>query len=135
MKIVFADTFYWIALINVNDESHAQAIRIGQMYSDRRVVVTDAVVDEVLNYFASKGDFLRMRAFDLSRRIDIDPDVLLIKHREDLRRSGLRLYYERPDKGYSLTDCISMVVMKQMGISEVLTQDKHFAQEGFTILF
>jgi len=76
-----------------------------------------------------------MRAFDLSRRIDIDPDVLLIKHREDLRRSGLRLYYERPDKGYSLTDCISMVVMKQMGISEVLTQDKHFAQEGFTILF
>ena len=37
--------------------------------------------------------------------------------------------------GYSLTDCVSMVVMKQLGITEVLTHDKHFTQENFRILF
>ena len=47
----------------------------------------------------------------------------------------LELYANRLDKGYSLTDCVSMVVMKQMGIYEILTHDKHFAQEGLTILF
>ena len=45
------------------------------------------------------------------------------------------VYGQRLDKGYSLTDCISMIVMEQMGITEVLTYDKHFAQEGFTLLF
>ena len=48
--------------------------------------------------------------------------------------SGLALYKSRLDKGYSLTDCVSMVVMRQERIQEVLTHDKHFAQEGFTIL-
>jgi predicted nucleic acid-binding protein len=38
------------------------------------------------------------------------------------------------DKGYSLTDCISMNVMRDRGINDVLTQDKQFAQEGFNIL-
>jgi predicted nucleic acid-binding protein len=42
---------------------------------------------------------------------------------------------QRSDKGYSLTDCISMIIMRQMGIAEVLTHDKHFTQEGFSILF
>lgn len=48
---------------------------------------------------------------------------------------GLKLYSQRLDKGYSLTDCISMSVMKELRINEVLTHDKHFKQEGFTILF
>lgn len=49
--------------------------------------------------------------------------------------NGLELYGQRLDKGYSLTDCISMVIMKQMGIEQILTRDHHFIQEGFTILF
>ena len=46
----------------------------------------------------------------------------------------MELYESRLDKGYSLTDCVSMQVMRERGISEVLTNDQHFAQEGFTIL-
>jgi len=49
--------------------------------------------------------------------------------------AGLELYKHRPDKEYSLTDCISMQMMRQLGITDVLTQDRHFTQEGFTILF
>ncbi|MDX2229976.1 MAG: hypothetical protein NW220_10080 [Leptolyngbyaceae cyanobacterium bins.349] len=49
-------------------------------------------------------------------------------------QSGVELFQSRLDKGYSLTDCISMQTMRQLGISEVLTHDKHFTQEGFVIL-
>jgi len=48
--------------------------------------------------------------------------------------NGLELYGQRLDKSYSLTDCISMVIIKQMGIEQILTRDHHFIQEGFTIL-
>ncbi len=48
--------------------------------------------------------------------------------------SGLAFYEARPDKGYSLTDCISMETMRREGITEILTHDAHFAQEGFTLL-
>ncbi len=48
---------------------------------------------------------------------------------------GLGLYEARPDKDYSLTDCISMETMRARGLTDALTADHHFAQEGFTILF
>jgi len=48
--------------------------------------------------------------------------------------AGLTLYKARPDTGYSLTDCISMHVMRERSISDILTHDEHFRQEGFTVL-
>jgi predicted nucleic acid-binding protein len=50
-------------------------------------------------------------------------------------RSGVALYGARPDKGYSLTDCISMQTMRKEGLTEALTNDRHFEQEGFRALF
>ena len=49
--------------------------------------------------------------------------------------AALALYEARPDKSYSLTDCRSMLAMKSQGVVEVLTNDRHFTQEGLTILF
>jgi predicted nucleic acid-binding protein len=49
--------------------------------------------------------------------------------------SGLALYQVRPDKGYSLTDCISMQTMRREGMTDALTSDWHFEQEGFRALF
>jgi uncharacterized protein len=48
---------------------------------------------------------------------------------------ALALYQARPDKAYSLTDCISMQAMRREGLTDVLTNDRHFTQEGFHILF
>ncbi len=45
------------------------------------------------------------------------------------------MYEARSDKGYSLTDCRSMNALRDLGISDVLTNDHHFTQEGFSILF
>ena len=48
--------------------------------------------------------------------------------------AGLTIYKARPDKGYSVTDCISMHAMRERGVSDILTHDEHFRQEGFTVL-
>ncbi|MBW4582237.1 MAG: hypothetical protein KME42_21945 [Tildeniella nuda ZEHNDER 1965/U140] len=63
-----------------------------------------------------------------------DPKIQIIWQTQGLFEAGLALYKARLDKGYSLTDCVSMVVMQQEGIQDVLTHDRHFAQEGFTVL-
>ncbi len=54
-----------------------------------------------------------------------------VEWRNQIRRAGLQLYRDRPDKRYSLTDCISMQTMRREGLTEVLTNDRHFEQEGF----
>jgi predicted nucleic acid-binding protein len=78
---------------------------------------------------------MRGKAVELYHSILDDPSIQLISYHQGLRKLGIELYASRLDKGYSLTDCISMMVMKQMGIYEILTHDKHFTQEGLTILF
>jgi hypothetical protein len=49
--------------------------------------------------------------------------------------AGLNLYHARLDKGYSLTDCLSMETMRSNGIADVPTNDAHFGQEGFRAVF
>ncbi len=135
MRTVFADTYYWIALLNTNGEDYKQVIQFGQANPNIKLVTTEPVIDEVLNFFGSKGTFLRGRAFRLSERIANDRTIQLISHDADIRKSALTLYRDRLDKGYSFTDCYSMIVMQRKEIFEVLTHDKHFTQEGFTIIF
>ena len=64
-----------------------------------------------------------------------DPNIQIIPQTHSSFLQGLELYENRLDKEYSLTDCISMQIMTQMGITKILTHDKHFTQEGFDILF
>ena len=135
MRIVFADTYCWIALLNTNGEDYKQVIQFGQTNQNINLVTTEPVIDEILNFFGSKGSFLRGRAFKLCERIVSDLMIQVIPHDANLRKSALTLYRDRLDKGYSFTDCYSMIVMQRMAIFEVLTHDKHFTQEGFTILF
>jgi len=62
------------------------------------------------------------------------PDVRIIGPSEELFSRGLELYRQRPDKEWSLTDCISFVVMRDEQLSEALTGDRHFEQAGFKSL-
>jgi hypothetical protein len=63
-----------------------------------------------------------------------DPDIEVVSQSHDSFLAGLALYERRPDKRYSLVDCISMNVMRQRDIQEILTSDRHFSQEGFVRL-
>ena len=135
MKIIFADSFYWIALLSPKDTWHSRVIEWSQSYPDVSLVITDGIIDEIFAHFSKQGDILRGKVIELYQNILDEPNIQLIAYNQELRQAGIELYQKRPDKGYSLTDCISMVVMKKLNISEVLTNDKHFSQEGFTILF
>ena len=135
MKRVFGDTFYWIALLNPRDNWHKVALNYAQNHPDIPIITTDGVIDEILAYAASKGSLMRQKGLALCLQMRREQTIEVIAYTPDIRELGLTLYGQRLDKGYSLTDCISMIVMKQMGITEVLTHDQHFAQEGFTLIF
>ena len=96
------------------------------------VVTHDAVLTEVLTYFADEGASLRGIAVEAVRRALRIYNVVPAERSLFLR--ALSLYESRPDKEYSLVDCMSMVVMEERGIQHVLTNDHHFTQAGFTVV-
>lgn len=134
MSEIFADTFYWIALANPTDESHYAARAFDLTNPETALVTTDEVLVEFLNYFADAGERKRdivVGMFDQAMR---HPGVEVLPQTRQSLLLGLDLYKARNDKSYSLTDCVSMVAMRERNITDVLTHDRHFAQEGFTIL-
>jgi predicted nucleic acid-binding protein len=132
MKRIFADTFYWIALANPKDEHHERARSLAIGLGTFETVTTDEVLSEFLNFFRAA---LRVEAAEMVRKICDDPNIRVLPQTRISFQNGLRKYRDRPDKTYSLIDCISMATMENEGISEVLTNDKHFEQEGMTPLF
>ncbi len=134
MRQVFADTYYWIALLNDKDQGHAVVQAVSQSLGQATVVTTQEVLSEVLTHFSGYGRFMRQSAVAFIRNILADPAITVREQSGLSFFNGLALYEARPDKGYSLTDCISMEAMRQEGITEILTHDGHFTQEGFTIL-
>jgi uncharacterized protein len=131
---VFADSCYWIALVFPADPWHDAARRAGQAIEERRIVTTDEVLVEFLNFFSGRGPHFRamaLRAFDT---LMLDDRAEVIAQSRATLQQGVALYRGRGDKPYSLTDCISMAVMRARGISAVLSHDRHFTQEGFTVL-
>ena len=134
MKLVFADTVYWVALINPQDEWRNQARAATAVLSDAVIITTDSILIEVLNFFAEHGDEARRRAVVIVEQLLTNPDIEVVPQTRDNFLAGFTFYKSRADKGYSLTDCISMITMRERNIVEVLTHDHHFVQEGFTVL-
>lgn len=134
MRVVFIDTFYWIALANPRDDWHQKAMDVSKSLQETRFVTTDEVLVEFLTLLSSFGPEMRRAAVRLARSVLSDPNTKVIPQTRSSFLSGLTLYEACPDKQYSLTDCISMQTMKEQGLTEALTNDRHFQQEGFTIL-
>ena len=135
MIAVFADTSYWIALTNFQDADHDQAAAFSVSLKSRPVLTTEAVLTEYLNYFAGWGPRFRHAAATAVQAMIATGAVRIAPHSDQLFLAGFELYAARPDKGYSLTDCISMQTMRREGLIEALTSDRHFEQEGFRALF
>jgi predicted nucleic acid-binding protein len=135
VNAVFADTLYWIASILPDDSWHEPALRAGTaLASGSQIVTTHEVLSEVLSAFAGRARFYRSEAVAAVRAILNNSNVTVLQQSAESFTCGFELYERRPDKGYSLVDCVSMSAMREHGISSILTNDHHFAQEGFTIL-
>jgi uncharacterized protein len=131
MNRVFADSHFFFAILNPHDAAHAKAIDVGRQH--RGPLVTTAwVLTEVADGLASTP---RRQAFRrLLEDIEDNKTNLVVPANAETFEKGVELYHARPDKQWSLTDCISFVVMSEEGVTEALTGDHHFEQAGFTAL-
>jgi uncharacterized protein len=134
MKKLFADTFYWVALAHPKDDWHEKVKNVSKELGSFLIITSDEVLIEFLTFFGKNGPILRNKAVDLVRSIFNNPNIKVVPQTRSSFLAGLDLYEKRPDKDYSLTDCISMNTMKSENLNDVLTHDKHFTQEGFLIL-
>lgn len=133
--VYFADTFWWIALSNPKDAWHARAIAWETSHPNAGFATTEEILSEFLTWFAATGRAGRALAAAMVRDILNDPGTQVLPQTSADFVAALALYESRPDKDYSLTDCRSMLALRALGLTEVLTNDDHFTQEGFTILF
>ena len=131
MKTVFADSFYFFALVNDRDPAHQRALAFLQAYKGR-LMTTGWILMELGDGLASPAN--RNSFLTTLNILKAEPNVTVVGCSDQLLEAGIDLYRERPDKSWSLTDCISFVVMQRDGIVEALTGDKHFEQAGFTAL-
>jgi uncharacterized protein len=131
MRLVFADTSFFVAAIGPRDQFHQRAVDFMQTYNGQ-VLTTDFVLVEFGNYLFRTKD----RPFfePVLRNIQANPQYEIVAASRDLLKRGIERYVTRPDKEWSLTDCISFVVMEEHGITEALTSDGDFEQAGFTVL-
>ena len=128
---MFADSFFYFALLNPADAAHEQAEAFLENL-DGKIVTTAWVLTELADGMADPLDrrtFIRLHA-----ALTSDPDVTIVPPDPGLFADGLALYADRADKEWSLTDCISFVVMERFGLAEALTGDHHFEQAGLKAL-
>ncbi|NJR60366.1 MAG: type II toxin-antitoxin system VapC family toxin [Cyanobacteria bacterium CRU_2_1] len=134
MKTIFADTGYWIALLDPQDTLHQNAINLSIALAQEQICTSEMVFTEVLNHFAKRGNFLRKAAAALVQSAQGNPTVEILPQTSDLFQQALTLYSQRPDQAWSHTDCASFCIMQQQNILEALAYDKHFEQAGFIAL-
>ena len=135
MRVIFIDSLYLIGLLVPDDQWHeacqrARASLVGAV----RLVTTYEVLTETLAGVSRGNPQVRAEAVATVRDITSDSIITLVPPSSNLFERGLELYASRPDKRYSLTDCISMTVMRDLDITEILTHDRDFENEGFTRL-
>ena len=132
MKQIFADTSYWIGLVNPRDQIHQKVIKITQQLFSVRLLTTEMVLGELLNSF-SDSPFRRTVA-GMVLKLRHDRNVRIVPQTSEQFESALRRYKQAADKSWSLTDCASFQVMEAEQMQAALTHDLHFAQAGFETL-
>jgi predicted nucleic acid-binding protein len=131
MKVVFADSFHFLALLNDGERAHRRAI-LEHRRAWQRIVTTDCIILEVgdaLCALKDRDDFLALLS-----SLEDDSRIKIVRLTPKLLERGIQLLRDRPDKNWPLTDCISFVVMADEGIKDALTGDKHYEQAGFNAL-
>jgi len=133
LPLTFVDASYYLAAILPRDRLRTRALELTELVSGP-FVPSDAVLIEVFDRLAEYGEGPRRAAVALLDEVRADPAIEIVRLTTALLNRAVGLYAARLDKGYSLTDCISMIICNERRIREVLTHDHHFEQEGFVAL-
>ena len=128
---IFIDSSYVLALVDRRDQNHSRAIQLVRGYDNVPMIVTDAILLEIgaaLAYGFRKQVVQIIEEFQTSQNFEIVHLSL------DLFDQAFQFFKKHQDKEWSLTDCVSFVVMEQRRMSQALTFDHHFQQAGFVAL-
>ncbi|HEX5442625.1 MAG TPA: PIN domain-containing protein [Pirellulales bacterium] len=129
--MIFLDTSYLLALVDPRDELHERALAWADVLNDR-LLTTEQVLLECVNAFSAPIE--RPRANTIVGYLRTSRSVEFTSSSAELLDAGLQLHQNRPDKSWSLTDCISFIVMQQRGVNRALSSDPHVEQAGFEAL-
>ena len=131
MTELFVDTSFVVALVNKRDQYHEQAVELSNTFESYPVITTDAVLLEVGNALAR--NFKTEGVVTIEGFLSSD-EARIVAVDAALFRRGFDLYKSYQDKAWGLVDCISFIVMRELGIQDSLTTDSHFEQAGFNVL-
>jgi predicted nucleic acid-binding protein len=131
MSVVFADAFYFVARLNGRDQHHDRVVAFSREFRSS-ILTTDLVLMEVADALAKSEWRPRMREFIFYLRQTSACEIVAASR--ELFDRALDLYHRHVDKEWTLTDCSSVVVMRERGLTDVLTADRHFEQAGFNAL-
>jgi predicted nucleic acid-binding protein len=131
MSTVFADTYYFVGFTNKQDAAHAACVDFSKLFHGK-LVTTEWVLVEYADAMSTTRQHVAVGRYvqELSRQLNVE----VIPFSRKLFDQGLGLYISRPDQGWSLTDCLSFVAMREHGLTDALTGDPHFEQAGFRAL-
>lgn len=135
MTSLFVDTSYLIALENGEDQYHGTASRHWRelaKLSSHSFVTSSYVFAELVTLLNNRS--AHSKAVELGKNLLTSRLFNLVHVNEELFHEAWDYFQKHKDKRYSLTDCVSFVLMKRLGIAAALTFDKHFAQAGFSKL-
>lgn len=131
MNKFFLDTAFVIAMVNERDLFFERANELLPLYITEQLVTTDAVLLEIGNSLA-KGH--RKKAAEIIDILRSSDKTEVVEVSADLLDRALAMYRQYEDKTWGLVDCISFIVMREHGITDALTHDRHFQQAGFRAL-
>jgi len=128
---LFVDTSFILALELTDDQHHDSALQCWRSLATRQptLVATSYVFDEIVTSFNSRNR--HDKAVEIGNRLLTSTVIQLVQVEENLFFEGWNYFQRYEDKSYSLTDCISFLVMTKMNIQKALTFDRHFVQAGF----
>jgi predicted nucleic acid-binding protein len=133
----YVDTSHHASVIDARDRNHLRALRLANELAQSPVaifVTSEAVIIELLTFFSNRGSHMREEAVAYVESLRQQQQLIIIPQTPALFDAAFDLYRRRRDKTYSMVDCIGMVICQQQAITDVLTADNDFAQEGLTVL-
>jgi uncharacterized protein len=131
MRRLFVDTSAWYELVIPETPAHAEMTQLMRA-GDIKFVTSTYVVDELISLVLKRRG--HAIASSAAAHIRSAPEVRLEHPDAAEEARAWRLFLDRPDQSYSLTDCLSFVIMRRLGITEAIAIDDHFRQEGFAVL-
>jgi uncharacterized protein len=134
MKRVFADTVFWIAMLDPGHSLHPRATSALEAAAGAQLVTSEMVLVETLNAFSVAGAQMRSAAVRMVEKLRARPNLVVVPQTPGFFEAAFQLYASRPDKGWSMVDCASFVIMRELRIDEALTFDKDLVQAGFQAL-